>query len=146
MRASGGIYFDRIPLRATSNAIQRDGTKYQTAVLSFGQAGAPVWPAVLPSFPAGVLVSISNINPDVQNQYNQQAAVQVERAIGSRLSAQAGYSYVRGHGILMSHNVNVPTLTAAQAAAQASPTSDGRIRRSATSASTTRSATRGSTA
>ncbi len=70
-RASGGLYFDRIPLRATSNAIQRDGTKYQTAVLSFGQAGAPVWPAVLPSFPPGVLVSISNINPNVQNQYNR---------------------------------------------------------------------------
>jgi hypothetical protein len=117
VRASAGVYFDRIPLRATSNAIQRDGTKYQTAVLSFGQAGAPLWPAVLPAFPGGVLVSISTINPTVQNQYNQQAGVQVERAIGSGLSAQAGYSYVRGHGILMSRNVNVPTLTAAQAAA-----------------------------
>jgi hypothetical protein len=117
VRASGGIYFDRIPLRATSNAIQRDGTKYQTAVLSFGQAGAPAWPGVLPAFPAGVLVSISTINPDVQNQHNQQAALQVERALGTWLSAQAGYSYVRGHGILMSRNVNVPTLTAAQATA-----------------------------
>jgi hypothetical protein len=117
VRASAGIYFDRIPLRATSNAIQRDGTKYQAAVLSFGQAGAPVWPAVLPAFPSGVLVSISTINPDVQNQYNRQAALQVERAVGTWLSAQAGYSYVRGHGILMSRNVNVPSLTAAQAAA-----------------------------
>jgi hypothetical protein len=62
-------------------------------------------------------VSISNINPNVQNQYNQQAAIQVERAIGTTLSAQAGYSYVRGHRILLSHNVNVPMLTAAQAAA-----------------------------
>ena len=34
IRASAGVYFDRIPLRATSNAIQRDGTVYQTAVLS----------------------------------------------------------------------------------------------------------------
>ena len=116
-RASAGLYFDRIPLRATSNAIQRDGTVYQTAVLSFGQGGAPAWPAVLPALPAGVLVSISNINPDVQNQFNRQAALQIERAIGSSLSAQAGYSYVRGRGILMSHNVNVPTLTAAQATA-----------------------------
>ena len=121
IRASAGVYFDRIPLRATSNAIQRDGTKYQTAVLSFGQAGAPVWPAVLPSFPAGVLVSISNINPDVPNQYNQQAGIQVERGLGGSLAAQAGYTYVRGHGILLSHNVNVPTLTAAQAAAQGVP-------------------------
>src|SRR4051812_10313926 len=116
-RASAGLYFDRIPLRATSNAIQRDGKNYQTAVLSFGQAGAPAWPNVLPAFPAGVLVSVSSINPDVRSQYNQQAAVQVERAIGSWASAQAGYSYVRGHGILLSHNVNVPTVTAAQAAA-----------------------------
>ena len=117
IRASGGVYFDRVPLRATSNAIQRDGTKYQTAVLSFGQAEAPVWPAVLPSFPAGVLVSISSMNPHVQSQYSQQAAVQVERAVGTVLSAQVGYTYLRGHNILMSHNVNVPTLTAAQAAA-----------------------------
>jgi hypothetical protein len=116
IRGSAGLYFDRIPLRATSNALQRDGTIYQTAVLSFGQAGAPAWPNVLPVFPAGVLVSISNINPNVQNQYNEQAGVQVERAIGSSLSAQFGYTYMRGHGILMSHNVNVPTLTAAQAA------------------------------
>jgi hypothetical protein len=115
-RAAAGVYFDRVPLRATSNALQRDGTRYQTAVLSFGQTGAPVWPAVLSTFPAGVLVSITNINPHVQNQYNQQAAVQVEHAIGTGLSAQAGYSYVRGHGILMSHNVNVPTLMAAEAA------------------------------
>ena len=35
VRASAGFYFDRVPLRATSNAIQRDGTTYQTAVLSF---------------------------------------------------------------------------------------------------------------
>jgi Carboxypeptidase regulatory-like domain len=117
IRASGGVYFDRIPLRATSNAIQRDGTRYQTAVLAFGQAGAPAWPSVLPAFPPGVLISISNINPAIQNQRSEQLAVEVERAIGSRLSAQAGYSRVRGHGIIMSHNVNVPTLTAAQAAA-----------------------------
>ena len=121
IRASAGVYFDRIPLRATSNAIQRDGTVYQTAVLSFGQAGAPVWPAVLPVFPTAVLVSISNINPGVQNQYNEQAGVQLERAIGSSFSAQLGYSYVRGRGILMSHNVNVPTLTAAQAAVAGIP-------------------------
>jgi hypothetical protein len=116
IRASGGVYFDRIPLRATSNALQRDGTRYQTAVLSFGQAGAPLWPAVLPAFPPAVLVSISTINPAVQSQCTQQASVQVERGIGSHVSAQIGYSYLRGHAILMSRNVNVPTLTAAEAA------------------------------
>jgi hypothetical protein len=47
--------------------------------------------------------------------------VQIERGFGSFVSAQAGYSYVRGRGILLSHNVNVPTLTAAQAAASGVP-------------------------
>jgi hypothetical protein len=112
IRASGGMYFDRVPLRATSNAIQRDGTIYKTAVLSSGQAGAPVWPGVLPAFPPNVLVSISTINPDVQAQRSEQAAVQLERALGGRFSAQIGYSYLRGHEILMSHNVNAPSLTA----------------------------------
>ncbi len=39
VRASGGLYFDRIPLRATANALQRDGVTYRTAVLSFGAGG-----------------------------------------------------------------------------------------------------------
>jgi hypothetical protein len=111
IRASGGVYFDRVPLRATSNAIQRDGTIYKTAVLSFGQAGAPAWPGVLPAFPPNVLVSISTINPDAQAQRSEQASVQLERALGGRFSAQIGYSYLRGHEILMSHNVNAPSLT-----------------------------------
>jgi hypothetical protein len=110
-RASGGVYFDRIPLRATSNAIQRDGTVYKTAVLSPGQPGAPVWPAILPAFPPNVVVSINTINPDVQAQRSEQASVQVERAVGGMFSAQVGYSYLRGHEILMSHNVNAPSLT-----------------------------------
>jgi hypothetical protein len=121
IRASGGVYFDRIPLRATSNALQRDGSKYKTAVLSFGQTGAPVFPDVLPSFPAGVLVSINNINPNIRDAFSQQGSVQVERALAGGLSATVGYSYLRGRAIIMSHNVNVPTLAAAQAEAQAVP-------------------------
>ncbi len=110
-RASAGVYFDRVPLRATSNAIQRDGTIYKTAVVSFGQPGAPAWPAVLPAFPPNVVVSINTINPNVQAQRSEQAAVQVERAIGTMFSAQVGYTYLRGHEILMSHNVNAQSLT-----------------------------------
>ena len=34
IRASYGLYYDRIPLRAVSNALQRGGTSYQTAVLT----------------------------------------------------------------------------------------------------------------
>ena len=115
IRASAGLYFDRIPLRATSNALQRDGTRYKVAQLSFGQTGAPVWPAVLPSFPSGVLVSVTTIDPKIQDAQSAQASVEIERALGSRISATVGYSHLRGRQIVMSHNINVPTLTAAQA-------------------------------
>jgi hypothetical protein len=117
IRASGGLYFDRIPLRATSNALQRDGLQYKVAVLSFGQAGAPVFPAVLPSYPAAVLTAVTTIDPNIQDGYSQQASVQIERAVGNLATATVGYSHLRGHGIIMSRNINVPTLTAPQAAA-----------------------------
>jgi len=115
VRASGGMYFDRIPLRASSNALQRDGTKYQVAQLSFGQAGAPAFPAVLPSFPSGLLITTSTINPAIEDGHSEQAGVEVERAIGRMLSATVGYMRLRGHGIIMQRNVNVPTLTVQQA-------------------------------
>lgn len=121
IRASGGVYFDRIPLRATSNALQRDGINFKVAVLTFGQAGAPAFPAVLGSFPPGVLTAITTIEPTIQNGRTHQAGIQLDRALGGVASATVGYSYLRGHHIIMSRNNNVPTLTAAQAAALGVP-------------------------
>jgi hypothetical protein len=115
-RASFGIYFDRIPLRATSNALQRDGLKYKVAVLSFGQTGAPVFPNVLPDFPANLLTSITTIDPRIENSYSEQASFQVEREIDSQTSLSIAYLHLRGLHIIMSQNVNVPTLSAAEAA------------------------------
>jgi len=116
VRAGAGVYFDRLPLRATSNALQRDGTKYKTAVLSFGQAAAPLFPARLAEFPAGVLASITTIDPRIQNGRSEQANVEVERGVTGSLSVSIGYTHLRGHAITMARNINVPTLTAAQAA------------------------------
>jgi len=118
VRGSAGIYFDRIPLRAVSNALQRDGLNYRVAVLSFGEAAAPVFPATLPAFPSGVLTAITTIDPHIQNGRTEQYSIQLERAIGSVASATLGYSRLRGHEIVVSRNVNVPTLTPAEAAAR----------------------------
>ena len=116
VRASGGLYFDRIPLRATSNALQRDGIGYKTAVLAPAQQGAPRFPAVLDAFPPALLTAISSIDPNIQNGRSVQFGLQLERALGRSMSATVGYSHVRGREIIMSRNINVPTLTPAQAA------------------------------
>ncbi|HET9533526.1 MAG TPA: TonB-dependent receptor [Blastocatellia bacterium] len=116
IRASAGLYYDRIPLRATSNALQRDGVKFKTAILSFGQMGAPVFPGVLASFPQGLLTSITTIDPKIENGHSQQASLQIEREIGTRSNLSIGYIHLRGLHLIMSRNVNVPTLSAADAA------------------------------
>ncbi len=115
LRASFGIYFDRIPLRATSNALQRDGVKYRVAVLSFGQSGAPAFPDTLASFPTGLLTSITTIDPKIKNSYSEQASIQLEREISSTTALSVSYLRLRGLHIIMSRNVNVPTLSAAEA-------------------------------
>ena len=48
-------------------------------------------------------------------------SLQIERQLGERLSASAGYLHLTGRRIIMSRNLNVPTLTAAQAAAIGDP-------------------------
>ena len=121
VRANGGVYFDRIPLRATSNALQRDGVRYKVAVLSFGETGAPAFPAVLAAFPSTTLTAITAIDPGVRSPRSEQMGVQIERAIGHATTVTAAYTHLRGRGVLMSRNVNVPTLTAAEALAQGVP-------------------------
>ncbi len=112
VRASYGIFFDRIPLRATSNALQRDGSKYRTAVLPFGQAGAPVFPNVLAEFPPNLLVSVTTIDPNIRSAYSQQASLQVERELSGAMSLSVGYLHVRAAHIILSRNVNVPRFPA----------------------------------
>jgi hypothetical protein len=108
LRASFGVYYDRIPLRATSNALQRDGSKYKVAVLSFGQPGAPALPQTLVAFPADLLVSVTTIDPQIESSYNQQASLQIERQLSDSTSLSLGYLHTRGLHLILSRNVNVP--------------------------------------
>ncbi len=121
VRASGGLYFDRVPLRATSNALQRDGEKYKVAVLAFGQPGTPVFPNVLPRFPDGLLTSITTIDSSIDASSGRQFNVQVERAFWRDATATVSYQHLTGRSLIMSRNVNAPTLSAAEAAAQGVP-------------------------
>ena len=85
-------------------------------MLSFGQAGAPRFPEVLTSYPAGALSSVTTIDPDIERSAGVQAQLQIDREVTSGLVLSAGYEHLRTRGLIMSRNVNVPTLTAAQAA------------------------------
>ncbi|HVG28758.1 MAG TPA: TonB-dependent receptor [Pyrinomonadaceae bacterium] len=120
VRAGFGIYFDRIPLRATSNALQRDGGKYLVAQLAPADAGAPVFPGVLASLPSNLPTrpNITRVDSNIRSSYSEQASLQIERELPGGASLSVGYLHLRGLHLILSRNVNVPTLTAAQARAQ----------------------------
>jgi hypothetical protein len=114
VRGSFGIYFDRLPLRATSNALQRDGSKYVVVQLSPGQAGAPTFPNVLAAQPAALVTkpNITRIDPNIEPSYSEQASVQIERELPGNASLSVGYIHLRGLHIIISRNVNVPRFAA----------------------------------
>ncbi len=121
IRAGAGVYFDRVPLRALANALLRDGVRYRVAVVPFGAPAAPSFPAVLPAFPEGLRTAITRIDPQIRNNSSYQANVQVERELSPTTSVSAGYLYLRGLHVILSRNLNVPTLTADQAARLGDP-------------------------
>ncbi|HEY8559689.1 MAG TPA: TonB-dependent receptor [Pyrinomonadaceae bacterium] len=115
IRAGFGVFYDRIPTRATSNALQRDGSKYVVAVLSRNSPGAPVFPNVLAAPPSVLAVkpSVTGIDPQIENNSSNQANLQIERELPSGASVSVGYLYLRGTHIILSRNVNAPRCAAA---------------------------------
>ena len=49
---------------------------------------------------------------DLQNAYSRQASLEVERQVGALGTVSVGYAYLRGDGLLMAINQNVPSCVA----------------------------------
>jgi hypothetical protein len=122
IRGGTGLYFDRVPLRAVANALLSAGNttdvtqlrQPQVSGILPTQAGAPVFPAILPDrLPSTARVSITTMDPRLQNAYSRQANLEIERAFGGGRSVTVGYQYVGGQQLLMAINQNVPTCVAA---------------------------------
>ena len=105
LRAAAGIYYDPIPLRAVSNALQRNGVTYRVAQLGPSAPGAPVFPHVLPSFPAGLLTNITTIDRDIHESSSTQAMLQYEQQLGATSAASIGVEHLRGRDIIMSRRI-----------------------------------------
>jgi len=99
-------------LRATSNALQRDGSKYIVVQLSPTQPGAPVFPNILSVQPSTLPTrpNITRIDPNIESSYSEQANFQIERELPGNAVVSVGYLHVRGLHLILSRNVNVPTV------------------------------------
>ncbi len=121
IRASAGLFYDRVPLRPLANALlsagnttDLGGLRQIGVALSPTQTGAPVFPEILGGVVASVtLTNLTTMDQRLQHAHSRQASVEIERQIGDHVTVSAGYQYLRGVGLLMSINQNVPTCVAA---------------------------------
>jgi hypothetical protein len=121
VRGSFGLFYDRVPLRAVANAIlsannTTDLTRLRQVAISLSpaQAGAPVFPNILPGvLPLVTLPNLTTMDPRMQNAYSQQASLEYEQSLGSRRALSVGYQRLRGLRLIASINRNVPTCAAA---------------------------------
>jgi outer membrane receptor protein involved in Fe transport len=122
VRGGFGLFYDRIPLRALANALLSGGNtttagpnSQVSLSLSPTQTGAPVFPNILTSPPAGVLPNFSTMNSGMQNAYAEQGNLEVEHQLSGRVTVSAGYQHLRGVHLIASVNQNVPTCAASGA-------------------------------
>lgn len=121
IRGSAGLFYDRVPLRALANALLSAGNTTDVSQLrqfvvslSPAQAGAPIFPAILPAaVPSVTLPNLTTMDRQLQNAYSRQVSAEIERQLAGTTTVAAGYEYVAGRDLLMSINQNVPACVAA---------------------------------
>ena len=119
VRGSAGLFYDRVPLRPLSNALESSGNStainantFVTVSVSPTQTGAPAFPNTLATLPSGVLVNFTTMDPHIQNAYSEQASLEVEQQLGDRATLGVSYQHLRGLHLLISVNQNTPTCVA----------------------------------
>lgn len=124
VRGSFGLFYDRVPLRALSNALESDGNgttitanTLGTLTLSYGQTGAPVFPNIETGYTALTIpntyrLSLSTMDPHMKNAYAEQTSLEVDQQLTRSSNLAISYQHLRGLDILIDVNLNTPTCTA----------------------------------
>lgn len=114
VRASYGLYYDRIPLRPLANALlsaRNTVDPAQAALLSYtfspGQQGAPSFPNTATAPPAGARENYSLMDRNIHTPYSQQASVGIQQQLTARSTLGISYQHLRGEHLIGSINTNI---------------------------------------
>jgi len=114
VRASYGLFYDRVPLRPLANALlsannTADSAQAQFLSYTFSptDVNSPLFPAVATAPPPGAQPNYTTMDRSVQNPYSQQASVGVEQELWSGGTLGVSYQHVRGEHLISVINRNI---------------------------------------
>jgi hypothetical protein len=112
VRANFGMFYEAPPTNLWYNALVSDGARSFVASFTPNQAGAPLFPAVIPivlGATAGT-PSITSVTPDFKNAYTLNANIQVTRQLSQNDALTVGYIHTgaRDLGYLRDMNLINP--------------------------------------
>ena len=114
VRASYGLFYDRVPLRPLANALLSANNTIDPAQAHFlsysfstTDVNAPVFPAIALAPPAGAKPNYATMDPNIQNPYSQQASLEVEQQLTPLSTLSISYQHLRGLHLISSINTNI---------------------------------------
>ena len=114
VRASYGLFYDRVPLRPLANALLSANNttdpaqgRFFSYTFSPTDAGAPKFPSVAAAPPTATKPNYALMNRNIENPYSQQASLEVEQQLSPTTTLSVGYQYLRGLHLISSINTNI---------------------------------------
>jgi hypothetical protein len=111
VRAGAGLYYEVPWLNMYERALLKNGNpRFFSFSASPTSNGAPAFPGVLGSLPAGSVLppqDIDAIAPDLENMYAIHSNIQLEQGITNNLSFAVGYIHSAGRHIAVYRNINL---------------------------------------
>jgi hypothetical protein len=114
VRASYGLFYDRVPLRPLANALLSANNTTNPAEARFfsytfspTDAGAPLFPAVALAPPAVAKPNYTLMDRNIQNPYSHQVGLEVEQQISPTSTLGISYQHTRGLHLISSINTNI---------------------------------------